>query len=79
MLSKNDVEHINTRLSFKFRCKVASVFREKASCDRSDGLAPTYGLTWACCLANRALEIMILRIETSINNIFVTTARMSWS
>jgi len=70
MLSKNDVEHINTELIFKFRCEVARVFREKATCDRFDGLAPTYShAAWAGFLASRAFAIMILRIESPINNI----------
>ena len=71
MLNKNDIEHINTKQGFKFRCGMTRVFREKATCDRVDGLAPTYGpAAWARFLARRAFAIMIVRIESTINNIF---------
>jgi hypothetical protein len=70
MLNKNDVEHINTKQGFKFRRGMARVFRKKTTRDRFDGLAPTYGpVAWVRFLASRAIEIMILRIESPINNI----------
>ena len=72
MLNKNDVEHIKTKQGFKFRCGMARVFRKKTTRVRFDGLAPTYGpVAWVRFLASRAFEIMILRIETSINNILL--------
>lgn len=71
MLNKNDVGHINTKRSFEFRYEMATVFRKKTTRDRFDGLAPTYGrAAWARFLASRVFKIMILRIESSINNIF---------
>jgi len=49
---------------------MARVFRKKTTRDRFDGLAPTYGpVAWVRFLASRAFEIMILRIESPINNI----------
>ncbi len=46
------------------------VFHKEATRDRIDGLASTYGpAARAGFLASRAFEIMILRIESSINNI----------
>jgi len=70
MLNKNDIEHINTKRSLKFRCEMARLFRKKAPRDRFDGLAPTYSrAAWARFLASRAFAIMILRIESPINNI----------
>src|SRR5271157_821184 len=70
MLNKNDVEHINTKQGFKFRRGMARVFRKKTTRDRFAGLAPTYGpVAWVRFLASRAFEIMILRIESPINNI----------
>ena len=72
MLNKNDVEHINTKQGFKFQCGMARVFRKKAIRERFAGLAPTYGpVAWVRFLASRAFEIMILRIEAPINNIFL--------
>ena len=51
---------------------MARVFCKKATRNRFDGLAPAYGqAAWARFLASRAFEIMILRIETSINNVFL--------
>ena len=71
-LNKNDIEHINTKRSLKSRCEMARLFRKKARRDRFDGSAPTYSqAAWPCFLASRVFEIMILRIETSINNIFL--------
>lgn len=65
------MEHINTNRSFKFSCEMARVFCKKATRNRFDGLAPAYGqAAWARFLVTRLFEIMILRIETSINNIF---------
>jgi len=72
MLNKNDIEHINTKRSLKSRCEMATLFRKKARRDRFDGSAPTYSqAAWPCFLPSRVFEIMILRIETSINNIFL--------
>jgi hypothetical protein len=69
MLNKKDIEHI-TKQGFKFQCGMARVFRKKTTRDRFDGLAPTYGpVAWVRFLASRAFEIMILRIESPINNI----------
>src|SRR5271165_3145499 len=51
---------------------MARVLHKKATCVRFDGLAPAYGqAAWARSLASRVFEIMILRIETSINNVFL--------
>jgi len=51
---------------------MATLFRKKARRDRFDGSAPTYSqAAWPCFLASRVFEIMILRIGTSINNIFL--------
>ena len=45
---------------------------QRATRNRFDGLAPAYGqAVWARFLASRAFKIMRLRIETSINNIFL--------
>ena len=58
MLNKNDIEHINTKRSFKFRCEMARVFRKKATRDRFDGLAPTYGpAAWARFLAEPKIRM----------------------
>ncbi len=47
------------------------VFHKEAARDRIDGSAPTYGrAARAGFLASRAFEIMILRIDSPINNIF---------
>jgi hypothetical protein len=71
-LKENNIERTNTKRSFKFRCEMARIFCKKATRNRFDGLAPAYGqAAWARFLASRAFEIMILRIETSINNIFL--------
>jgi hypothetical protein len=45
------------------------VFRKKATRDRFDDLAPTYGsAAWGRFPACQAFEVMILRIESPINN-----------
>ncbi len=71
-LRKNDIEHIKTKRSLKFKCEMARVFCKKATRNRFDSLAPAYGqAAWVRFLPSRAFEIMILRIETSINNVFL--------